>query len=196
VLADATNLMALEAAVRRKASAFDGSVVNLSTTHRHVRAQALPPVKGFTAHFKLFCMISAGKDRGGHEFENEALLNHLSVYRQFLVEELGLSGVKVIIKALKGADSNSLAAARLMDRLASKLDGVELSMVEVPHEEHRYYQDIRFSINVVMADGRELNLGDGGLMDWGTKLTGNGKERLVTSGLGLELLLKMMMGRV
>jgi len=193
VLADATNLMALEAAVRRKASGFDSSVVHLSTTHRHVRAQALPPVKGFTAHFKLFCMISAGKDRGGHNFEKEALLAHLSVYHHFLVQELKLPRVKIIMKGLKGGQANPLAAARVMDYLAGKLPGAEVSLTEVPQEEHRYYQDLRFSINTVLADGREINLGDGGLMDWSAKLTGNGKERLVTSGLGLELLLKLML---
>jgi len=196
VLADATNLMALEAAVRRKSSGFDGTVVNLSTTHRHVRAQALPPIKGFTAHFKLFCMISAGKDRGGHEFEKEALLNHLSFYAQFLVKELGLPRVKIILKALKGAGSNALVATRVMDHLAGKLPEAEVSLIEVPQEEHRYYQDLRFSINTVMADGRELNLGDGGLMDWSARLTGNAKERLVTSGLGIELLLKLMLGKI
>lgn len=193
VLADATNLMALEAAVRRKASAFDGTVVNLSTTHRHVRAQALPPNKGFTAHFKLFCMISAGKDRGGHGFEQEAVLNHLSFYHHFLVRELKLPRVKIILKTLRGEGSSPLAATRIMEHIDGKLKDAEVSLVEAPHEDHRYYQDVRFSINIVMPDGGDLNLGDGGLMDWSAKLTGNSKERLVTSGLGIELLLKLVL---
>lgn len=193
VLADATNLMALEAAVRRKASAFDGSVVNLCTTHRHVRAQALPPIKGFTAHFKLFCMISAGRDRGGHGFEQEAVFNHLSFYYHFLVEQLKLPQVIITLKALKGGGNNLLAAARIMDHISGKLKGAEVSLVEVPHEAHRYYEHVRFSINVILPDGRELNLGDGGLMDWSAKLTNNSKERLVTSGLGIELLLKLVL---
>src|SRR5690349_3023511 len=44
VVADATNLLALEAAQQRKASGFGADNVNYCTVHRHVRAQALPPV--------------------------------------------------------------------------------------------------------------------------------------------------------
>ena len=85
-----------------------------------------------------------------------------------------------------------LVGARLLDYLKPKLTGVELSMVEVPKEEHHYYQRLRFSINV-MHKGNEMNLGDGGFVDWAQKLSSNNKERMLTSGLGLELLLKMQL---
>ncbi len=35
----------------------------------------------------------------------------------------------------------------------------------------------------------EMQLADGGVVDWGAKLTGNGKERMVISGCGVERLL-------
>ncbi|HMI65132.1 MAG TPA: hypothetical protein VK517_03810, partial [Cyclobacteriaceae bacterium] len=54
VVADATNLLALESSKRRKSSRFDNEAIHLCTLHRHVRAQAIPRGKGFTPHFKVF----------------------------------------------------------------------------------------------------------------------------------------------
>ena len=34
-----------------------------------------------------------------------------------------------------------------------------------------------------------MQLADGGVVDWGAKLTGNGKERMVIAGCGVERLL-------
>jgi hypothetical protein len=42
--------------------------------------------------------------------------------------------------------------------------------------------------------GKEFNMGDGGFVDWGAKLTSNHKERMFTSGVGVELLIKLFTG--
>ncbi len=39
-------------------------------------------------------------------------------------------------------------------------------------------------------------MGDGGFVDWGAKLTSNGKERMFTSGIGVELLIKLLYGLI
>jgi hypothetical protein len=194
VVADATNLLALEAVQQRKASGFGLDNVNYCVIHRHVRAQALPPVKGFTAHFKIFCAVTAGKDKGNLEFEKESLLLHLQLYAHYLVVEMKMNPVKIILKVLQEQDS-AVFGSRIFDFLQPKLNGVELSWVEVPREEHHYYQRVRFSINVIHK-GNEMNLGDGGFVDWSQKLSSNNKERMLTSGLGLELLLKMKLGLI
>src|SRR5688572_28387234 len=54
VVSDPTNVMALECARRLRRD--PDVVVRLTTSHRCVRAQPLPPVKGFTAHFRIFCL--------------------------------------------------------------------------------------------------------------------------------------------
>lgn len=193
VVADATNLMALEASVRRRNSRFDDNVVSLCSIHRHVRAQALPPVKGFTAHFKIFTAVTAGRDNGSLEFEKMALLQHLSLYEKYFVGHLKFKNARVIIKALKGSDGSTERSRRLYDFIKTKLSGFNLSFEEVPQDEHRYYQHTRFSFNADF-NGSEFNLGDGGFVDWGAKLTSNGKERMFTSGAGLELIIKLLTG--
>jgi len=42
----------------------------------------------------------------------------------------------------------------------------------------------------------ELEIADGGFTDWTQRLSGNQKERLLISGMGLELLYKMLSGMV
>jgi hypothetical protein len=68
VVSDPTNVMALECA--RRLYEDSARVVRLVTSHRCVRAQAIPKVRGFAAHFRLFCLASAG-----HEQKNRALLS-------------------------------------------------------------------------------------------------------------------------
>lgn len=195
VVADATNLMALESSIRRKESSFDHSIVNLCTVHRHVRAQAIPPGKGFTAHFKIFCAVTAGADSGNFRFEKEALLSHLTVYKKYLVDTLQFKHVSVIIKALTGPQQDSIKSKSLFDYIHQNLKGLDLSFEEVAADEHRYYQHTRFSINLEHK-GAAFNIGDGGFVDWGQKLTSNSKERMFTSGIGLELLIKLQKGAI
>lgn len=194
VVADATNLLALEAASRRRAASFNNHIVNVATTHRHVRAQALPPVKGFTAHFKLFCAVTAGKDTGNLEFEKNALAQHIRLYLAFL-QQIDIREVKVIIKVF-GVDETALNSAhRIADFAIAQFDTAIVSKQVVPVDEHRYYGGVRFSLNATINQ-KEYNLGDGGVVDWSAKLTGNAKERMFTSGLGIELLIKLMHGLI
>jgi hypothetical protein len=186
VVADATNLMALECAVRRKRSQFNNDIVNLCSIHRHVRAQAIEGGKGFTPHFKIFTAISAGRDTGSFEFEKTALLRHLTLYKKIFIDRYNLN-TKIIIK---GFGERSY---ELFDFIKPQFVNVDVSFAEVPEEKHRYYQHTRFSLNIEHK-GQEMNMGDGGFVDWGAKLTSNNKERMFTSGIGVELLIKVLTG--
>lgn len=193
VVADITNLMALEVSVRRKALGFDSSLTQLCAVHRHVRAQALPPIKGFTAHFKIFCAVTAGKDTGSFEFEKQALLNHFVLYR-YIAQAINLSDVTFVVKFLD-EPAHEVFSKAIQSKMETELRDLPLSFITVPKAEHQYYQKLRFSINM-MHNGKEFNIGDGGFLDWTQKLTSNKKERLFTSALGIELLLKMKLGMI
>jgi len=51
-----------------------------------------------------------------------------------------------------------------------------------------YYRGLCFNIWVDGLPWGPTSIADGGLLDWGARLLNHGKERLLTSGLGLELL--------
>lgn len=51
-----------------------------------------------------------------------------------------------------------------------------------------YYKGLQFTI-IVNLNGQELNIGDGGFVDWSQKLLSNKKERMMISAIGLDKIL-------
>jgi hypothetical protein len=189
IVADATNMIALEIAARRTACGFDRKSIHLCATHRHVRAQALPG-KGFYAHFKIFCAVTGMKDTGNFQAESDALVKHLELYHHYLNRTLGLQKASFIFKSLdKDGEENRLATACW--KSVSGMAGI--TRTSVSQSEHAYYKGVRFTINIEL-NGNEYNIGDGGFVDWAEKLSGNKKERLITSAIGTERLFKVLRG--
>src|SRR5690606_7538490 len=60
IVSDPTNVLALESARRLRTAPTQ--TVKLATSHRCVRAQPVPKQSGFTAHFRIFCLTSAGHE--------------------------------------------------------------------------------------------------------------------------------------
>lgn len=78
VLSDTTPVLALECARRRKLGA-PAAEVRLCASHRVIRLQPVD-VPGFVPHFRLFALVSAGRDQGSSDFEIRHLKEHLTVY--------------------------------------------------------------------------------------------------------------------
>lgn len=190
VVSDATNVLALEAALDRKERKFDHTDCHYCASHRHVRAQTFSGA-GFTAHFKVFCLVSEGKDQGNFLFEKNTMVKHLTLYQDLFVKIYELPRVHVVIKALQHNEEENFLAKSVIEELGGKFSKLDLSYEEVPSRDHRYYKSLRFSINFNHHESH-INIGDGGFVDWAEKLTGNKKERMLTSGLGTELLFKLL----
>ncbi|OEO30325.1 hypothetical protein VW23_021865 [Devosia insulae DS-56] len=180
VVSDPTNVLALEAARLRQAGGDD---VHLAASHRVVRPQNYGDGK-MLAHFRLFALVSGGRDRGGYGFEAEALRRQvgllLEAFGQFLAPGTALRlgytrtsapNVDARLEALRGvAEANG---AELFEEVGREAAG-------------GYYAG--FCFHIFAGD---MQLADGGVVDWGAKLTGNGKERMVISGCGVERLLAL-----
>jgi hypothetical protein len=82
---DPTLGMALECARRRKQATARKDVTRLCTSQRVVRFP-LPTNPAYTAHFKLFCLVTAGRDTGSFAFELNALREHIEIYLLVLAE--------------------------------------------------------------------------------------------------------------
>src|SRR5690606_31042236 len=78
VVSDPTNVLALERP--RRLQTNPAQAVRLATSHRCVRAQAVPPGPGFAAHFRIFCLASAGREEQQHNFVVDAMLKHIRVH--------------------------------------------------------------------------------------------------------------------
>lgn len=196
VVADATNVLALESAARRKQSAYPAESLHFSVAHRHLRAQEIPKVPGFSAHFGILGLSSAGRDTGGFQFEKENLVRHIRFYMTFLEENLQIYPVKIRLNALDPAkDENRLFQAVSSFLRASEPDW-PVEIITMKQNEQAYYSFLQFKIVIPGPEGRDLEIADGGFTNWTQLLTGNRKERLLISGVGLELLYKMLNGLV
>jgi hypothetical protein len=180
VVSDPTNVLALECATRLRAR--PGAVVRLATSQRVVRAQALAKRPGFTQHFQLFCLATAGRERRDHAFVVEALVEHVTVLLDAF-DRLERDGYAFPNRALRVLARPDRAA--LGDRIAGAIGRIAVERAVL---EHPYYSSgLRFMLFTKSAGGDEVPLADGGAFDWVQKLTSNRKLAFVASGLGAQL---------
>jgi hypothetical protein len=81
VLGDATMPLAVECSRRRKDASRRGdpAPVRLASSHRVVRLQPFD-MAGYVPHFRLFSMVTAGRDTGSLAFEIQHLGEHIRFY--------------------------------------------------------------------------------------------------------------------
>jgi hypothetical protein len=189
IVSDATNVLAL-----RIADEFNNEkqnkLIKYCTTHRHVRAQSFTnPL--FSAHFGLFCMATGGLDTGGYSFELENVKEHIDFYLKQLSKEYDR---KDIILKIELKEENAIFNNKLEMVLEDIPDEIKIEYND-QGKGNNYYQLCRFRI-FLNYKGDELNLADGGFVDWTQKLLGNKKHRYLISAAGLELICKINSGIV
>lgn len=186
VAADPTNALALEASHRRSvalaADPRSNTPVRLAASQRVVRAQSLNGPKTL-AHFQLFGLVTAGRDTGNRLFEYWHLAEHLRFAARAMAE-LGAQDTQIRLTVLDDATGPTL------DRLHQDLAG--LPGVHVCEDLDRttgrgYYTGVCFKIYTSIG-GHQLEVGDGGFVQWSQLLTSNRKERLLISGFGVDRL--------
>lgn len=248
LLGDSTPALTLECALRRKNPSTRGreEVLRLCSSHRMVRLQPFD-VPGFTPHFRLFGLVSAGRDTGSDSFEVRTLTDHLRFYLELFrgLNAEGFSLVKPLVEIsdatvaeallvgagssreevrasvrahVPGSSERFLAdrgltfpsniadpAAELKDvprpqisRLARIKERVfEPLQAGYPEAEFRfnlarleglgYYTGLCLRVSPTAPGGVRYPIVDGGFTDWTARLLQDKKERLLTSGIGSEL---------
>ncbi|NOU93017.1 hypothetical protein GC093_07190 [Paenibacillus sp. LMG 31456] len=189
VVADATNLLALHICdlLKGKKAANDEDPIKFSTTHRHVRAQNFNR-PGLLPHFHLYCMVTSGKDKGSYSFEKQTLLEHIMIY-QSIFSSLFHTDVTVKLNRRDGYKDSEGLVQRLSEHLQEAASAITV-VVNKDENHNQYYKGLQFTIAVTI-NGQELNIGDGGFVDWSQKLLGNKKERMMISAIGLDRLISI-----
>ena len=187
IVSDATNVMSLIAASK----ITDNKEINkpdYCTTHRHVRAQTFEN-PNFSAHFGLFCMISAAKDEGSFTFETEQLKRYFSFYLEVLSRKVERD--KLWIKVFRD-DSDKNFASRIEETATSFSEEKSIKVEFVPMM-NNYYNKLQFKF-YYDYNGMEIDLADGGYVDWMQKLLSDKKQRLIISAGAVEMTAKLNAG--
>jgi len=196
IVADPTNVLALECALRLKAGAAE---VHLATSQRVVRAQPIPRLPGYASHFRIFVLASGGVETRDHGFTTTALEHQIRTMLGALdrLEGHGYAfGVRRV--DLLATPARAALADRVADQLAdlgadriAGLAGAPRAATTVHRKslEHPYYSGgLRYMVWVTAPDGTEVPLIDGGAFDWLARLTSNRRAAYVASGAGAQLI--------
>ena len=185
VVSDATNVLALKLASDSKRDPTKETIRKCATVHRHTRGQAFDDPK-FSAHFSTFCMASSGQDPGNFKFESTQLQQHLTVIYEILLnyfseEQLSL---KFYLKGNSSQLRDALTNAKYMIWSNRKVEWVN-------DQDHSYYHLLQFKVYLKKGD-LSFDLADGGFVDWTQNLLQNKKHRCMISGIGIELLHRIL----
>jgi hypothetical protein len=190
VVSDSTNVLALECAVRRrqlmKTQPKSAETIHLAASHRLLRTQNYGDPKT-SAHFRLFTMCSAGRDRGNLSFEFSALALQIRFYLSALRNFLGADvELKVSVSDFSEKNLEAVIHEQLFIPIQEEFVNVDCVLDKTREGGRVYYQNLCFKIHARTNENNILELADGGVVDWTQKLLANAKERLVISGLSSQ----------
>lgn len=191
VVADATNMLALEAAARRQSVEARNGTLKLCTVHRHLRTQ-VPDIPGFTPHFRIFCMVSAGRDSGSYTFEKQSFIDHFSFYWELLTTQLGFKGGQIQLQWFlpSGPQHDPKMLETLQALAATHWPQVQQSTTDSLSGD--YYIHVQCKIKVLVQD-TWFEIADSGAVNWTQQLLQDRKERAWISGLGTQLLYNLVL---
>jgi hypothetical protein len=178
VVSDPTNVLALECALRLRKD--PGAALHMATSMRVVRAQPVPKLPGYAAHFRIFVLASGGAEAKDHAFTVDTMVRHVRTMGAALdrLEEHGYSFGARRVDVLATPER-----AALGDRIAAALGAARKPLA------HRYYSGgLRYQLWVTPPGGEEVPLVDGGTFDWLAQLTSNRRAVFVATGAGAQLI--------
>jgi len=191
VMSDATNALALYISSQKKQqkNPIGDTHIKYCTVQRHVRSQPFP-IKGFSPHFTIGCMVSSGVDTGSYAFEKKAIGDHFAALGDVLTNVFNTGPVRFKLQKREGYPEAFIPAVLLY--LQNRLPISEITIDEMPGI-NNYYKGLQFKA-IITLQQRDFEIADGGLVDWTQQLLNNKKERFFISGFGLELLNKLEEG--
>ena len=183
-LPDPTNMLAIIMAERIRREGTEDAL-HFASTARVVRAQRLPR-KDLLSHFGLFCMVSSGCAVSSYGCETALLIRQLSFYHR-LVREHFHGDLSMTLRRRGGYPDSEGFFAIMKDDVCREFPDTEITFEENQADNH-YYQGLNFKL-YMERDGARMEIGDGGFVDWLSRMTGIRKRRCLISGVGLERLM-------
>jgi hypothetical protein len=195
VLADATNSIALHICDLKQSKSLSGrtDMLNFSTVQRHVRTQQITG-KGFTPHFKIGCLVTAGTDTGSFSFEKQSLYQHIMAMKVLYMDYYKVDDISFRFLCRKhGYDSSERLAEHVKEFIIGKHPDISIDIIKTPEKEIDYYKGIQYKVDI-RVNGKTYEIGDGGFVDWTQQMLQNKKERMLSTGIGFDFMYRIMRG--
>jgi hypothetical protein len=196
VLADATNAIALhicDVKQRMIHSDQSGRMLRFGVIQRHLRTQQIEG-KGFTPHFKIGCLVTAGRDTGSFAFEKQSLCEHIALMKHIYLSYYKVEDICFRFLCRSGGYSNPQDLAyQVKEHILHEQPDVQIAIEDQPEKENGYYKGIQYKIDI-RVNGQTYEIGDGGFVDWTQQLLQNRKERMLSTGIGFEFMYRIMNG--
>jgi hypothetical protein len=180
VVSDPTNVLALECALRLRKAPQES--LHFATSQRVLRAQPVPKLPGYSQHFRIFVLASAGIEMKEHAFTVHTVVRHVRTLSAAMdrLERHGYAfgARRITIWATPERAATGDQIARILG------NGTARERLEHPY----YSGGIRYQLGVTAPNGAELPLFDGGTFDWVAKLASNRRAVYVASGGGSQLI--------
>jgi len=199
VVADPTNVLVLECALRRRRlREMPGrrrERVLLAASQRVVRAQLFTAHR-HVAHFRLLTLCAAGRDEGSFRWEARQLVEQIGFYVR-LIREVARFGsefgsVRLAVTDFTGGLLTRILEQEVLQVIKNTLQPIECGFDPERTAGRNYYDRVCFKIFASTNAREEIELADGGPTVWTRTLLSDRKERLVSSGIGLERLCAAM----
>jgi hypothetical protein len=189
LVSDSTNVLALECASRRRGQLRTRSpsnkAVHLAARHRVVRGQHYAD-SNLVAHFSLFTLCSAGRDKHAWEFEIRSLTLQIHFYLRALQAFLGNAiPLHVALTDWRPQAHLSDLESRLVSPIQQQFTNITCGFDPERTRGRGYYSNLGFHIYAATPK-RLIELADGGTVTWSQRLLSDAKERMVISGIGSE----------
>jgi hypothetical protein len=197
VLADATNSIALHICdlIQNKSLSSRKDMISFSTVQRHIRTQQITG-KGFTPHFKIACLVTAGTDTGSFSFEKESLLQHIIAMKELYINYYKVNDIGFRFLCRKhGYDSSERLAEQVREFVIGKHPDISIDIIKTPEKEIDYYKGIQYKVDI-RVNGKTYEIGDGGFVDWTQQMLQNKKERMLSTGIGFDFMYRIMRGDI
>jgi hypothetical protein len=197
VLADATNSIALHICDLKQNKGLSSStdMISFSTVQRHVRTQQITG-KGFTPHFKIGCLVTAGTDTGSFSFEKQSLYLHIVAMKELYMDYYKVDDISFRFICRKhGYDSSERLAEEVREFVIGKHPDISIDIIKTPEKEIDYYKGIQYKVDI-RVNGKSYEIGDGGFVDWTQQILQNKKERMLSTGIGFDFMYRIMRGDI
>lgn len=184
-LADPSNMLAIIIADKIKNKNIAQDITHTVTTTRVVRAQPIPDIKGFYAHFGVLCMVSHGKDVGSYMCETNLISKHLEYVKKLLMEQEQSSlEISVVFRKRKGYKDSDGLLKKISEFMELQFPDMN-TIFDYSDSDNNYYKGVNYKIYII-KDGEKIELCDGGFVDWISQMTGSKKERCLITGIGID----------